>query len=94
VQAGFVVVDENAGADVHGIDETEAFLHPAAADEISNGIGNVDESTAGRNLEPKVFGQRFHGVIEPLREVRGKRERKTNLPAEEAVEHQEGTEAG
>ena len=57
------VVDEDRGGDVHGVDEAKAFRDAAFADEFGDGAGDVDEAAAIRDFKPKMFGQRFHGVV-------------------------------
>lgn len=59
-QAVFSIVDVDAGGDVHGIDEAEAFLHPAFADQILNLAGDIEVIPAMWRLKAEMFGQRFH----------------------------------
>ena len=60
VEAAFVVIDEDGGGDVHGIDEAEALLDAASLDELLDGVGDVEEAAAAGHLEPEVFGEGFH----------------------------------
>jgi hypothetical protein len=60
-EAGFVVVDENAGGDVHGVDEDEAFFDAGLGDGGLDVCGDVDEAAAGGDVEPEFFAVGFHG---------------------------------
>ena len=46
--------------DVHGIDETKAFLDGAFADELRDGVGDVEIIAPMRRFEPEMFSERFH----------------------------------
>ena len=59
VQAALVVVDEDGGGDVHGIDQAETFSDAALPNEIFDIGGDVDESATSGNFEPEMFGQGF-----------------------------------
>ncbi len=48
---------------MHGVDEAEAFLDAAFADEAFDGIRHVNVATAARDLEPEMFSQGFHSNI-------------------------------
>ena len=63
VQPRFIVIDENGGGDVHGIDEAQPLLNATFTDEARDGIGNIDEPAATGNLEPELFRQTFHSVV-------------------------------
>jgi len=60
VQSAFVVVDEDAGRDVHGIDQTKAFLDPAGAETFFNLWRDVDQAAARGDFEPEFFAKGFH----------------------------------
>jgi hypothetical protein len=51
----------NATCDVHGVDEAQALLHAAFADESGDGVGDVHKAAPAGHLEPELFGERFHG---------------------------------
>jgi hypothetical protein len=68
-QAVFGVVDVNAGGDVHGVYEAQAFLHAAFADQLLNGVGDVEIIAPIRRFEPKMFGKGFHDPRMPLKKV-------------------------
>ena len=59
-QAVLGVVDEDAGGDVHGVDEAQPLLHVALADERGDGLGDVHKAAPGRHFKPELFGERFH----------------------------------
>ena len=59
-QAVLGVVDEDAGGDVHGVDEAKSFLHAAFADERGDGVGDVHKAAPARHFKPELFGERFH----------------------------------
>ena len=46
---------------MHGVDEAEAFLHAAFADEFLDGIRDVQIIAAMRRFEPEMFGEGLHG---------------------------------
>jgi hypothetical protein len=50
-------------SDVHGVDQTKAFLHAAPANQFVDLRRDVDESASIRNLELKMFSERFHQII-------------------------------
>lgn len=53
----------NASCNVHGVDETQSFLHPALADELFDGVGDVEVIAPMRRFEPEVFREAFHAAI-------------------------------
>ena len=61
MQAGFVVVDEDGGSDVHGVDQAEAFPHAAFAQRGVDLRGDVHELPALGQFEPEFFAEGFHG---------------------------------
>lgn len=50
----------NARCDVHRINEAKSLLHAAFAHEFLDGISDVDEPAAIRNLKPQMLSERFH----------------------------------
>jgi hypothetical protein len=77
-EARLVVVDEDGGGDVHGVDQTEALGHAALQDRPLDVRRNVDEAHAGRDLESQIAGERFHGAsLARAVEGRGQRRRGT-----------------
>jgi hypothetical protein len=42
---------------VHGVDQAEALLHAAFADEGLDGVGDIDEVAPVWRFEPEIFGQ-------------------------------------
>ena len=63
MKPSFIVIDEHRGSDVHGVDQTKAFGHAALVNELLDLGCDVDEPASSRNFEPKMFSERFHGVI-------------------------------
>jgi hypothetical protein len=63
MKARFVVVDEYRSRDVHRVDQTKALYYAAPMNEFLDLRCDVDESPSIRNLEPKMFSERFHRVI-------------------------------
>jgi hypothetical protein len=57
----FGVINENRRSDVHGVHETEAFLHGAFADELRDGVGDIEVITTVGRFKPEMFSERFHG---------------------------------
>jgi hypothetical protein len=51
------VVNEHAGGDVHGIDQTKPLLHPALPDERTNGLSDIDETASTGDFKPKLLGE-------------------------------------
>src|SRR5688572_15102580 len=58
VQPRLVVVDEDAGRDVHGVDQHDPLRDAAAAHRRLDLGGDVAEGHPGRDLESEVLGQR------------------------------------
>lgn len=56
-QAVFSIVDLDAGCDVHGINQAEAFLHAAFVDQSLNLVCDMEIIPPVRRLKPKMFGQ-------------------------------------
>jgi hypothetical protein len=59
-QAILGVIDEDAGGDVHGVDQAQALLHPAFDNQFLDRFGDVLKSAPARHFKPKLFGERFH----------------------------------
>jgi hypothetical protein len=45
---------------VHGVNQTKTLLYAALINEFLDLRCDVDESPSIRNLEPKMFSERFH----------------------------------
>jgi hypothetical protein len=60
VQSALVIIDENRGCDVHGVDQAQAFLNSAFAQRLFNLCRNVQETSAGRDVEDEFFTVRLH----------------------------------
>ncbi|VTR70089.1 hypothetical protein DESC_780278 [Desulfosarcina cetonica] len=60
VQAGFIVIDEHRGGDVHRVDQHQALFDAAFVDALLNVGCDVDERPAGGDLEPEFFAVAFH----------------------------------
>ena len=81
VQARLVVVDEDAGGDVHGVDQAQALAHAALAHGGLDLTGDVDETAAGRDLEPELLAVAFHGAKSTARlRARASRSKVTKIP--------------
>jgi hypothetical protein len=63
MQAGFIVINENRGRDVHGIDEDKAFLDVALPQAFINLGRNIDESPPCRDVEPQFFSKTLHEKV-------------------------------
>jgi hypothetical protein len=59
MEARFIVINKHRGGDVHGVDETKAFLHAAPMNQFLDLRRDVDEPAPIRYLEPKMFSERF-----------------------------------
>jgi hypothetical protein len=46
---------------VHGVDEAEAFLHPAFSHEVFYRGSDIYKAATVGDFKPKVFGKAFHG---------------------------------
>src|SRR5690606_15726815 len=55
VQPGFVIVDEYAGRDVHGVDKHKPVFYPAFVDALLDLRRYIDIGTPGRRIEIKHF---------------------------------------
>src|SRR4051812_25988896 len=62
-QPALIVIDKYRGGDVHRIDETQSLLDPAFPDQLFNRLGDIYESSAIGNLEPQMFCERLHAVL-------------------------------
>ena len=61
MEAGLVIVDEHAGADVHGVAEQEAIGDRAVTEAADDVGSDVDESASGGDIEPEFLAVAFHG---------------------------------
>ena len=59
-QSALVIVDLNAGGDVHSVYKAEAFLNATFANKASDGAGDIEVAATFRDFKPKMFRQRFH----------------------------------
>ena len=66
MEARFVVIDEDACGDVHGIHETEPFADAAFLKATVDFRGDIEEAAPGWNLKPKLVTVRFHGFQHKL----------------------------
>ena len=64
-ETGLIVVDENGGGDVHGVDEDEAIFDAGGLDGFLDVAGDVDEAAAVGEVEPEFLTMGLH---EGLRE--------------------------
>jgi hypothetical protein len=46
MEAGFIVIDEDAGGDVHGVDEAESFADPTLSECGLDLRGDIEEGPA------------------------------------------------
>jgi hypothetical protein len=60
VKAGFIVVYNNTGGDVHGGDEHHPFADTAPPQNVLERRGDVHQFLAFLCLEPEVFRMAFH----------------------------------
>jgi hypothetical protein len=60
VEPGFVIVDKDAGSDMHGVDKTEALSDATFFHCLSHIFRDVDEVNPCRDIEPKLFAKGFH----------------------------------
>jgi hypothetical protein len=67
MQAGLVVVDENAGSDVHGVAEEKALLNAGLGEEILQILSDVKESHPLLEMEREVLSVAFHDGKVPKR---------------------------
>jgi hypothetical protein len=56
VQPTFIVVDEHAGGDVHGVYQAETFTHTAGFDLVADLSCDVDKCSTLRHVELEVLG--------------------------------------
>ena len=50
------------GRDVRGVEEAQAFLHAALADELGDGVGDVEVVAPVRRFKPEMLGEAFHAA--------------------------------
>ena len=63
MEAGFIVIDEYGGGDVHRVAEHQAFGYAAFVDAFLNIGCDIDESPAGRYVEPQLFSVTFQNSL-------------------------------
>ena|SRR6266850_5189431 len=54
-QSIFGVVDVDAGSNMHGVDEAKAFFDAAFAQQVFDGVSDVQVTATMRDLEPKML---------------------------------------
>ena len=59
-ESRLVIIDIHTGADMHGIDETQAFLDAAFFEGCIDLKSDIDEGQAFGNLKKKFFSIGFH----------------------------------
>ena len=59
MESRFIILNNQRGGDVHGVDETKAFGYSALVNEFFDFRRDVDEPAPIRYLEPKMFSERF-----------------------------------
>jgi hypothetical protein len=60
MKARFVVVDKNAGGNVHGVTQAQAFFNPRFGKQGFHFAGNVDKFPGFLCIEPQFFRDGFH----------------------------------
>jgi hypothetical protein len=60
MKTGFIIIDEDRGSDMHGIDESQSFFNPTLSQAFFNLRGDVDEGSPGWHLKPQLFPIAFH----------------------------------
>jgi hypothetical protein len=70
VQAAFIVVDENGSGNVHRVDQNQSFLDAAFPKAGFHLAGDIDETAAGREIEPELFAVASHVAMIPRHEPR------------------------
>jgi len=55
-----VVIDIDAGSDVHGVDQTQSILYPAPSNHLFNPGGDVEIGPAAFSLKGQIFSEVFH----------------------------------
>jgi hypothetical protein len=63
VQAGFIIVDKNAGGNMHSVYQTQTLLYARLAQEGFNFAGNIDKFTGFWRIEPQFLAERFHALL-------------------------------
>jgi hypothetical protein len=62
VEAGFVVIDEDARGDVHGVDEAQPIANATFAHGAGDIRRDIEQLAALGDIEPEFFAVRFHGM--------------------------------
>ena len=65
VEPGFIVVDENRGGNVHGVDQAEPLLNRALTQTFLDVLRDIDQTAARRHFKPEFFSIGFHGWMMP-----------------------------
>jgi hypothetical protein len=63
MQATLIIVDEDTGGDIHGINQYQALLDTTLINGILDITGNVYQSSSGRDMEKQFFSIVFHAFL-------------------------------
>lgn len=55
-----IIVDEDRGSDVHGVNEAEALLDATLSEALLDLRGDVDKVHPRRDGEPELLSERLH----------------------------------
>jgi hypothetical protein len=66
MQSGFVIVDENAGGNVHGIAKDKPFFDAAFFEALLDLRRDVNKLTSAFCVEPEFFSIAFHDSFSPV----------------------------
>src|SRR4051812_37080023 len=61
-QSAFIIIDENRGCDVHGVDETKSFSHTTLSHQAFDCVRDIHETPAAFDLKPQMLRQRLHSL--------------------------------
>src|SRR5207248_2066267 len=71
-QAAFVVIDEDAGGDVHRVAQEQALHDAALAEDLLDLRGDVDEGHLRWDVQRQVFGEGFHRAASAIDRTPGR----------------------
>jgi hypothetical protein len=67
MKTGFIIIDEDRGSDMHGIDESQSFFNPTLSQASFNLWSDIDEGLPRGHFKPEFLTISFHP---PLLQIR------------------------
>jgi hypothetical protein len=71
MQARFIVIDEDRGGYMHGIDKGQSLAHTAFPQTLLHLGCNVYKGPPGWDIEPEFLAETFHGSLPLQQKIMG-----------------------